>query len=173
MMTLVSGGAGSGKSAFAEELALRSGAPRRCYLATMAVWGEEDRARVARHRAMRRGKGFVTLERQRDLRALRVPANSVVLLEDLCNLTANECFGPAGFDGARERILAGLDAVSAQCRDLIVVTNELFSDGHAYPAETRRYLELLADLNRALAGRSERVAEVAAGLPILWKGELK
>lgn len=172
MRTLISGGAGSGKSALAERLAVESAAPVRVYLATMTVWGPEDRERVERHRALRAGKGFVTVERTTGLDGLTVPADSVVLLEDLGNLTANECFGPLGFPGAEERILTGMEHVSAQCRDLIVVTNELFSDGIAYPAETERYLDLLARLNRALAERSDRVVEVAAGLPIAWKGAL-
>lgn len=172
MRTLISGGAGSGKSALAERLAVESAAPVRVYLATMAVWGTEDRERVARHRALREGKGFVTVERTTGLETLCLPADSVVLLEDLGNLTANECFGAQGFPGAEERILAGLEHVSAQCRDLVVVTNELFSDGIQYPAETERYLNLLARLNRALAERFDRVVEVAAGLPIVWKGAL-
>lgn len=173
MRTLISGGAGSGKSALAEELALRSAASPRVYVATMQVWSEEDARRVERHRRMRAGKGFTTLERASDLAGLTVPQGCVALLEDLGNLTANECFGPLGFDGAEERILEGIHRLSAQCRDLIVVTNELFSDGMHYPPETARYLRVLARLNCELAASFDRVAEVAAGLPIVWKGALE
>lgn len=52
MLTLVIGGAASGKSAYAEHLAVQSGGPR-YYLATMQVWDAECAARVAKHRAMR------------------------------------------------------------------------------------------------------------------------
>lgn len=171
MITLISGGSGSGKSVFAEQCVLDSGIERRVYLATMQVWGEEDRQRVSRHREMRKHKGFETLERTMDLNGLTVPTNCVVLLEDLSNLTANECFGGTGFDGAFDRILNGLEHLAAQAGELIIVTNELFSDGIVYPEETMRYLALLARLNRALAQRAERVYEVAAGIPICWKGE--
>jgi adenosylcobinamide kinase/adenosylcobinamide-phosphate guanylyltransferase len=173
MKTLISGGAGSGKSALAEDLALRSPASQRIYLATMEVWGEEDRQRVERHRRQRQGKGFLTEERSSSLTELTLPEDCGVLLEDLGNLCANECFGPLGFEGAEERILAGLEHLSAHCRDLVVVTNELFSDGIVYPPETQRYLALLGQLNRKLASRFDRVIEVAAGIPIVWKGDLE
>ena len=61
MLTLVIGGAASGKSAYAEHLAVQSGGPR-YYLATMQVWDAECAARVAKHRAMRAQKQFATVE---------------------------------------------------------------------------------------------------------------
>ena len=65
-LTLVSGGAASGKSELAEGIATGFGGVL-VYLATMEVWDEEDRRRVDRHRTLRAGKGFVTVERPRDL----------------------------------------------------------------------------------------------------------
>ena len=58
MLILVSGGSGSGKSAFAEDLITASGLETKIYVATMQAWDAEGEARVARHRAMRAGKGF-------------------------------------------------------------------------------------------------------------------
>ena len=58
MFVLVTGGAASGKSAYAENLLLRSPASPKCYLATMLAQDAESRARVERHRAMRKGKGI-------------------------------------------------------------------------------------------------------------------
>ena len=69
MLILISGGAGSGKSEFAEGLITASGLEKRVYLATMKVWDDESVRRVEKHRAMRAGKGFVTVERPEDLRA--------------------------------------------------------------------------------------------------------
>ena len=57
-LVFVTGGSGSGKSAFAEQQVVDSGIARRIYLATMEAYGEEGRARVERHRALRAGKGF-------------------------------------------------------------------------------------------------------------------
>lgn len=61
MIVLVTGGAASGKSAYAERLALALPGPH-AYVATMRHGDEETEARIARHREMRAGKGFVTLE---------------------------------------------------------------------------------------------------------------
>ena len=171
MLTLVSGGAASGKSEYAESLALGSAAPNRVYLATMEVWDQEGKARVARHRTLRQGKGFYTIEAPRNLERVELPGNSCVLLECLSNLCANECFGPEGFEGAYDRIWRGLCHLTDACRDVVVVTNELFSDGIAYAPETEAYLEILARLNRAIAAQADQVWEVCCGIPILQKGE--
>lgn len=171
MLTLVTGGAASGKSEYAEGLTLLSPG-RRYYLATMRPCGPADpefAARVARHRAMRAGKGFQTIECPTELRGAAVPEGAAVLLECLSNLAANELFGGAGEDAERE-ILAGIDALCRRARDVIVVSNEIFSDGVAYDSGTERYLALLGRLNREIARRAGRVVEVVCGIPIYHKG---
>jgi hypothetical protein len=95
MLTLVIGGAGSGKSAFAESLVL-SLPGKRIYLASMLARDAESKRRVERHRAQRRGKGFETLERGLDLEHADIPEGTNLLLEDLSNLLANELYEPAG-----------------------------------------------------------------------------
>lgn len=171
MLYLISGGSGSGKSEYAESLVLSSGAKTRVYLATMQIWDEECRRRVARHRAMRREKGFVTVERPTDLAGVQVPADSVVLLEDLSNLAANECYGGCGFQRAEEAIWEGICSLCGQARDVVIVTNELFSDGIAYDPATRQYLALLAGLNCRIAAAADQVIEIVLKIPLFWKGE--
>lgn len=63
-MVLVIGGSGSGKSSYAEEVAVSLSKPqkKKYYLATMQVYDDEGQRRIARHRALRQGKGFVTIE---------------------------------------------------------------------------------------------------------------
>ena len=168
MLILVSGGSGSGKSEFAEGLVVSSGLEERVYLATMQVWDQESVRRVERHRAMRAGKGFATLECPTGLERLEVPAGSAVLLEDLSNLSANEYFSSQR-DGSFERVLAGVEQATARAELLVVVTNELYSDGVRYDPETAAYLELLARLNRAIAARADGVYEVVCGIPVAWK----
>jgi adenosylcobinamide kinase/adenosylcobinamide-phosphate guanylyltransferase len=170
MLILVSGGAASGKSEYAEQLALQCPGNQRFYLATMEVWDDESRRRVARHRELRRGKGFSTLEAPRDLDQVTIPPQSCVLLECLSNLVANELFGPNGREDALSRLTAGLDGLIRQSESLVVVTNELFSDGITYPPETQEYLHILSDLNRRLAQQAQQVYEVVCGIPICWKG---
>lgn len=169
MLILVSGGSGSGKSAFAEGLVVSSGLEQRIYLATMQVWDYESVRRVERHRQMRAGKGFDTVECPTGLAQVVLPEESAILLEDLTNLAANEYFGPEGKERAFDRVLEGVRHAAAQGALLVVVGNELFSDGMDYDGETAAYLELLARLNRAVAQMADRVYEVVCGIPIPWK----
>ncbi|SHH94359.1 adenosylcobinamide kinase /adenosylcobinamide-phosphate guanylyltransferase [Sporobacter termitidis DSM 10068] len=172
MRTLVIGGAACGKSEYAEALAVRKPVPR-YYVATMMPFDSEDVRRIEKHRAQRAEKGFHTMERYTDLRGLLLPERGTVLLECLGNLTANELFAE---NGAREdalgAVLRGVEALEVQCGDLVVVTNDVHSDGGAYEAETRRYIETLGNINRALAARFECVVELVCGIPLPVKGVL-
>ena len=168
MLTLVVGGAASGKSAYAERLVLRTALPR-YYLATMQVWDAECAARVEKHRRMRAEKQFETLECPLHLGTVHLPARGTALLEDLGNLTANELYDPAGA-GAASAILDGLDRLAAQCEHLVVVSNEVFSGGANYAGDTDRYLKALAQVNNALAARADAVVRVVCGIPVYYKG---
>lgn len=170
MLILVSGGASSGKSAFAEALVGARGDPK-LYLATMQVWDAESEARVERHRAMRAGKGFETIERPADLAGLALPEGCAVLLEDLPNLFANEYFGAAGAAGAAERVLRGVLRAAERSALLAVVTGNVYAGGMDYAAQTRAWLAELARLERKLAAAAEQVWEVVCGIPVGWKGE--
>ncbi|MBQ8934876.1 MAG: bifunctional adenosylcobinamide kinase/adenosylcobinamide-phosphate guanylyltransferase [Oscillospiraceae bacterium] len=169
MFTLIIGGAGSGKSAYAEKL-VQSLPGGRVYIATMQPFDDECRARIKKHRAMRAGKGFATLERYTDLAGLAVPRGSNVLLEDLSNLTANELYSPHGGGGAA--VLRGVEAVLRRSTHLTVVTNEVFSGGADYEGDTLSFLRELADINIALADRADTVAELVCGIPNVLKGEI-
>ena len=171
MFTLVIGGAASGKSAYAEKLILRAGVRPRFYLATMEPFDDECRARVARHRARRAQKDFETVECYTGLERLRLPDKGAVLLECVGNLAANELYRPDGAgSSAKAAILQGIDALLTQCRELVVVSNEVFSGGRDYQGDTLRYLRVLAAVNRALAQRADRVAEIVCGQAVYYKG---
>ena len=170
MLTLVVGGAASGKSAYAERLVLQTALPR-YYLATMQVWDAECAARVEKHRRMRAEKQFETLECPLHLGTVHLPARGTALLEDLGNLTANELYDPAGAgEAAASAILDGLGRLAAQCEHLVVVSNEVFSGGADYAGDTDRYLQALAQVNNALAARADAVVRVVCGIPVYHKG---
>ena len=170
MLTLVVGGAASGKSAYAERLVLQTALPR-YYLATMQVWDAECAARVEKHRRMRAEKQFETLECPLHLDTVHLPARGTALLEDLGNLTANELYDPAGAgEAAASAILDGLGRLAAQCEHLVVVSNEVFSGGANYAGDTDRYLKALAQVNNALAARADAVVRVVCGIPVYHKG---
>lgn len=171
MLILVSGGSASGKSEFAESLVTSSGLENRIYLATMQVWDAESVRRVERHRQMRAGKGFETVECPTALANAVLPTGCAVLLEDLSNLCANEYFSPDGKNGALDRVLSGIRRAADQAELLVVVTNELFSDGMDYDPVTLDYLSVLGELNRRVAALAGQVYEVVCGIPVAWKGE--
>ena len=156
MLILVSGGSASGKSRYAEELVVRTQAGERIYVATMQVWDAESRKRV---------------ERPVRLGEMPVPEGAVVLLEDLSNLAANEWFDGGDRAGVPERVLTGIRKLRDRSSTVVVVTNELFSDGVCYDPETAAYLACLAQLNRVIAAQADRVYEVVCGIPVCWKGE--
>ena len=173
MLILVTGGAASGKSAHAERVLCALAPEKRLYLATMEPFGAEAAARIGRHRTLRAGKGFETCERPRGLAALALETRyDGVLLEDLGNLLSNELFSPdgAGARRAEDEILRGVQRIEAQCGVLVVVTNEVFSDGLPYPEETVRYIEALGRLNTAFAARAEAVAESVCGILVPLRG---
>ena len=189
MFTLVIGGSASGKSEYAEQHVLSLSTPEktspqfgnRIYIATMQPFGEDARARIARHHAMRRDRGFVTIERYTDLSGLKVPEGSNVLLEDMGNLVANEMFSKKNVADemlpdkihsgethdlpVQYAVLTGVDHLLLQCAHLTIVTNEVFSDGKIYEKETLHYLRELAAVNRTLAARADHVVEVVCGIP--------
>jgi len=169
MLTLVIGGAGSGKSAFAEALVCRRNG-KKLYLATMLPHGAEALTRIEKHRAQRAGRGFETLERGLDMEHAAIPAGADILLEDLSNLLANEIFDPAG--GGVDAARRGIEHLISESDNLTVVTNEIFSDGADYDAESLRYMRLLAELNREIAARADLAVELVCGLPNVLKGEL-
>lgn len=175
MLVLVTGGSGSGKSAFAEQKLLSFGDGRRYYIATMQIFDDESRKRVERHRKMRSGKGFATIERPLDLAGTeylpRGDGEKVnVLLECLSNLAANEMFDQKGSGKDAFLIIeSGIDSLLKQCDNLVVVTNEIFSDGITYDSETRAYMQLLGQLNVSLAAKADEVIEVACGVPVRIK----
>ena len=180
MFVLVTGGSGSGKSAYAEERILRFGDAHRYYVATMQCHDEETRTRISRHRALRSGKGFLTIERDLDLQGLSLPdpisgkpgsgEKVSVLLECMSNLAANEMFDPRGAGAdALWQIQLGIDSLLKQCDNLVVVTNEIFSDGVTYSEETAAYQQLLGQINRFMAARADEVVKVVCSIPVVLR----
>ena len=170
MMTVVTGGSGSGKSAFAEDKIVSFGPAKRIYIATMHPYDEESHKRVARHRKMRAGKGFETVECYTGLKNLDFPENAVVLLECMSNLAANEMFEEKGAgEKTVEAVLEGIKKLSSQVRHLVIVTNEIFSDGMVYDKETENYQRLLGRINAYLAEISDVCYEVVYGIPLRIK----
>lgn len=172
MMILLTGGSGCGKSSYAESLCVRLPGPR-YYIAAMRPFGDGSAQKIARHREMRRDKGFETIERYTDLASLRLPCRGTALLECVCNLTANEMFDESGaWTDPFDRVIGGVEALCRQCDNVIVVTNDVGSDGRVYDEGTNAYVAALGRINAELAKQADAVYELVCGIPIVQKGEL-
>lgn len=194
MITLVTGGSGSGKSAYAESL-LSSCEGIRYYIATMQIYDAEGEKKVERHRKLRAGKGFLTIEspinvgkiqfacageaeqaqyRQETERKVQGSSEKKsALLECMSNLTANEMFTKDGMKSEEEvveKIVSEIQTLSQKLDNLVIVTNNVFEDGVIYDAGTMEYLRALGRINAALARLADRVAEVMVGIPVELKG---
>ena len=149
MMTLILGGSGSGKSAYAEDYLLRTaGDKKKYYIATMQIWDEEMQAKVDRHHRLRQGKGFTTIEQPTELEqaASQMEPEAAVLLECMSNLAANEMFSreqPVDRETVIAKILQGIEVLGKQADPLVIVTNNVFEDGIAYDSATIEYIEAL------------------------------
>lgn len=194
MITLVTGGSGSGKSAYAESL-LSSCEGIRYYIATMQIYDAEGEKKVERHRKLRAGKGFLTIESPMNVGKIRFACageaeqaqyrqgaerkvqgsseKKSALLECMSNLTANEMFTKDGIKSAEEvveKIVSEIQTISKKLDNLVIVTNNVFEDGVIYDAGTMEYLRALGRINAALARLADRVAEVVVGIPVELKG---
>lgn len=172
---LVIGGSGSGKSAYAEEMALSLAEGDKYYLATMRIYDEEGRRKADRHRKQRSGKGFLTIEQPVSIHKApekRKMPGSTVLVECISNLAANEMFSgekPEAEKTVVERVVQGIRAIKERAAHLVVVSNNVFEDGIAYDEETMKYIRAMGEINRRLAASANRVVEVVAGIPIVVK----
>ena len=172
MLMMVTGGSGSGKSEFAESLVTGLEDGPNLYIATMFPFDEECHKRIARHREMRKDKGFDTLECYTGLKHADLSGYHTVLLECMSNLTANEMYQENGSgDACVQEILKGIHHVLSHTEHLVIVTNQIFEDGIIYEPETMEYIRNLGQINQQLAEMADSVIEVVAGIPIFIKGE--
>ena len=170
MLTVITGGSKCGKSSIAEEILSRKSG-KKIYIATMEPYCEEAHAAIERHRKMRFGKGFETVEKYTDIHEIDIPDRCGVLLECACNLMANEMFS-AGEKEPVTKIIKGIDKLTKRASEVIVVTNSVGEDGIEYPKETLDYIKNMGLLNYALSERADRVIEAVYGIPVVLKGSL-
>ncbi len=177
------------------------GEGRLLYIATMYPYkwntteiDPETMQRIERHRAMRADKGFDTVECYRHVEHIVAKRQDVLLLECMSNLLANEMYlEPDSNDGGlaetmsevektgvgmsetlspvSKKIVQALVNLSTRVQDVVIVTNDVFSDGGSltYDESTREYVKNLAEINCALAREAATVTEVVCGIPVIVK----
>lgn len=166
-LTLVLGGARSGKSRHAEELVERLPGPW-SYIATAQAYDEEMAERIALHRS-RRGDGWQTLDAPHDLAdALNgLPAGRPVLIDCLTLWLTNRMLAEADVEAegaALAEVLAGREGPT------IVVSNEVGLSIVPENALARRFRDAQGRLNQMVAARAGTVIFMVAGLPMRVKG---
>ena len=178
MMTLIIGGSGSGKSAYAEDYMVSISEDRKkYYIATMQIYDEEGKRKVERHRMLRGGKGFSTIEQPVDIgnAAEKLEdGDKTALLECISNLTANEMFLgeiPGTEEVITEKIVGEIAVLNRELTHLVIVSNNVFEDGNVYDKTTMAYIRAMGRINQKLAEMADEVVEVVVGIPIVIKAK--
>ncbi len=200
MMILVIGGSGSGKSEYAEKIAeSMAESMKKYYLATMQIYDEEGRRKVKRHRDLRSGKGFHTVEQPVDIHkslAKMDAGKKTVLLECISNLVANEMFRvpETGAESktmaetekktspdmatdivrrteiyVARKIIKEIKMLQKETTHLVIVSNNVFEDGISYDESTMEYIRAMGYVNQKLAKMADKVIEVVVGIPLVIK----
>ena len=177
-MTLIIGGSGSGKSAYAEDYMVSISEDRKkYYIATMQIYDEEGKRKVERHRMLRGGKGFSTIEQPIDIGKAAEKMEDgerTALLECISNLTANEMFlgeKPGTEEVITEKIVGEIAVLNRELTHLVIVSNNVFEDGNVYDKTTMAYIRAMGRINQKLAEMADEVVEVVVGIPIVIKNK--
>lgn len=171
---LITGGERSGKSAYAERLAL-SMSDRLVYLATARVWDEEFRERVRQHQ-LRRGPEWTNIEEELQLSKHNVSGH--VVLIDCITLWCTNFFyrdqqraelDQSWVNQCLDDIKAEFDHFTAQDATFIFVTNEIGMGGVSPNALQRRFTDLQGWVNQYIAGCADEVTLMVSGIPVKIK----
>lgn len=164
---LITGGQRSGKSQYAETLAL-SLSPNPVYVATAHMWDEEFKERVRRHQE-RRGPEWDNIEEEHHLGSLPLQGR-VVLVDCLTLWATNYLFDLQDVDKALTALKTEFDKLASQEATLIIVTNEIGLGGTNENKVQRQFTDLLGWLNQYVAKRADEVVMMISGIPVKVKG---
>lgn len=164
---LITGGARSGKSSYAERLAL-SLSPHPVYLATSRIWDEEFRQRVLRHQA-NRGPEWTNLEEEKELSRHRLEGR-VVLIDCVTLWCTNYFFDMnADTDQALAAVKEEFDRFTAQDATFIFVTNEIGMGGTSESPIQRKFTDMQGWMNQHIAAQADKVILMVSGIPVTVK----
>lgn len=169
MISLVLGGARSGKSRYAESLAIKNGKPK-LYLATCEHLDDEMEERIARHRRERAEDGWKTIEEPLKIAGIisdQRYQNYVILVDCLSVWLGNLIHYDYNIEDERDYLLDHLAMTHA---DVILVANEV---GLGIVPETklgRQFRDAAGILNQQIAHVADNVTFMAAGCPLVMKG---
>jgi len=168
MLYFITGGQRSGKSNYAQKLALeKSFNP--VYLATARIWDDDFRQRVERHQRDR-GPEWTNIEEPLNISTCHV-AGRVVVLDCITLWLTNLFFDhqEKSVDEVLEMAKAEFDKLIKKDVTLIVISNEIGLGGHAESEVARRFTDLQGWMNQHIAARADEATLMVAGLPLKLK----
>ena len=165
---LITGGQRSGKSSYAEQLAL-SLSPTPIYLATSRVWDEEHRRRIEIHKENRKNKSWINIEEEKELSKHKLEGK--VVLIDCVTLWATNFFFDleADVDLALKELKKEFDKFTQQDAYFIFVTNEIGMGEMSANQLQRKFADLQGWLNQYIASQADEVSLMICGLPLKVK----
>jgi adenosylcobinamide kinase/adenosylcobinamide-phosphate guanylyltransferase len=168
-ITLVLGGASSGKSNAAETLCLAQNLPR-IYIATAQIYDDEMRATVDQHK-LERGPEWDTIEAPQDVASVlqTAPCTQVILIDCLTMWLTNHMLVGADIDAETTKLI---DALKICASPVVLVSNEVGQGIVPDNALARKFRVAQGRLNRQIAAEADCVVGVMAGLPFALKGAL-
>ena len=164
---LITGGARSGKSRYAEELALSLSA-HPVYVATAHVWDEEFRERVKKHQE-RRGPEWTNIEEEKQLSKHDLTGR-VAVIDCVTLWCTNFFFELQDVDAALEALKSEFNQFTAQDATYIFVTNEIGMGGVSENAVQRKFTDLQGWMNQYVASKADEVILMVSGIPVKVKG---
>ncbi|SFR41122.1 bifunctional adenosylcobinamide kinase/adenosylcobinamide-phosphate guanylyltransferase [Litoreibacter janthinus] len=171
-MTMVLGGAASGKSTFAEQAILRTAKEaQKTYIATAQAFDSEMRDKIDLHQKSRAADGWITIEEPLALGPIlqQATVDHVILLDCATLWLTNQLLAEADLTEASDDLVFALARCAAS---VVVVTNEVGQGIVPEHAMSRRFREAQGKLNQQMARDADLVVQVIAGLPLVLKGQL-
>ena len=163
---LITGGARSGKSRYAEELALKL-SKNPVYVATAHVWDEEFAERVKKHQE-RRGPEWTNIEEEK-LLSRHDLTGRVAVIDCITLWCTNFFFDLQEVDTALEALKAEFDKFTAKDATYIFVTNEIGMGGVSENAVQRKFTDLQGWMNQYVASKADEVILMVSGIPMRVK----
>lgn len=164
----ITGGARSGKSSYAEKIAL-SLSPHPVYLATARVWDEEFRQRILRHQ-QNRGDEWENREEEKELSKHQLQGR-VILIDCVTLWCTNYIFDyPTSIDELLKKITTEFDRFTEQEATFIFVSNEIGLGGTSTDDLQRKFTDLVGWVNQYIASKSDEAYLMVSGIPMKLKG---
>ena len=177
MIVFISGGCKNGKTKLGLDIAcLLSKESKKYYLATMVPFDSEDRERIENHKKERENLGFETIEKAFDIGNIYLDKDGTYLLDALTSLLLNETFEAKkknlDINEVHKKIIDDLKPLINNTKNLIIISDYIYSDGVIYNEYTESFKKNLAYIDKWVASKSNVVIERVVGINHFIKGSL-